>query len=161
MVKRSRDDSASSVSDSASSIHRLSTSTGSPKSTAERSIPYRAKYTQLDRGLEHPPESIVMRCFLPPHPQGMTFSSYEEYDVHYAKAHVNRCLECRKNFPTEHYLGLHIEENHDPLNEARKARGDKTVRHKLMLLWWLSLIPTSVRLFCGRLWQEVLYPPKA
>jgi len=27
----------------------------------------------------------------------------------------------------EHFLTLHIAENHDPLNEAKKARGEKTV----------------------------------
>jgi hypothetical protein len=40
---------------------------------------------------------------------------------------VNRCSECSKNFPTGHLLNLHIEENHDPLAAAMRARGDKTV----------------------------------
>jgi hypothetical protein len=57
----------------------------------------------------------------------MSFSSYEEYEVHYVKVHVNRCSECGKNFPTERFLSLHIEENHDPLIEAKKERGEKTV----------------------------------
>ena len=68
-----------------------------------------------------------MRCSLPPHPQTLCFQSYEAYDVHYAKAHVNRCSECRKNFPTAHFLELHIEENHDPLIQVRKEKGEKTV----------------------------------
>ncbi|OCK94830.1 uncharacterized protein K441DRAFT_705353 [Cenococcum geophilum 1.58] len=66
-----------------------------------------------------------MKCLLPPH-QPLSFSSYEDYDVHYQKNHVNRCSECHKNFPSDHYLGLHIAENHDSLNEARRARGEKT-----------------------------------
>lgn len=66
-----------------------------------------------------------MKCLLPPH-QPLSFSSYEDYDVHYQKTHVNRCSECHKNFPSDHYLGLHIAENHDSLNEARRARGEKT-----------------------------------
>jgi hypothetical protein len=71
---------------------------------------------------------IVMRCSLPPPRQVICFSSYEEYEVHYNKTHVNRCLECRKNFPTEHFLSLHIEENHDAIVGVRKERGEKTVR---------------------------------
>jgi hypothetical protein len=71
---------------------------------------------------------IAMRCSLPPHRQVICFSSYEEYEVHYNKTHVNRCLECRKNFPTEHFLSLHIEENHDAIVGVRKERGEKTVR---------------------------------
>ncbi len=69
----------------------------------------------------------VMRCSLPPHRGILTFNSYEEYDVHYAKTHVNRCLECRKNFPTEHFLNIHIEENHDSLFSVRRERGERTV----------------------------------
>ncbi|KAK0123575.1 hypothetical protein ONS96_010554 [Cadophora gregata f. sp. sojae] len=67
-----------------------------------------------------------MRCSLPPHRGTLTFASFEEYDVHYAKTHTNRCLECRKNFPTEHFLNLHIEENHDSMISVLKGRGEKT-----------------------------------
>ncbi len=70
---------------------------------------------------------VAMRCSLPPHRQALTFATYEEYDVHYAKTHTNRCLECRKNFPTEHFLNLHIEENHDSLFRVRQERGEKMV----------------------------------
>lgn len=69
-----------------------------------------------------------MRCSLPPHKGVLSFASYEDYEVHYLQAHVNRCAECGKNFPTGHFLGLHIEENHDPLAGARRERGEKTVR---------------------------------
>jgi hypothetical protein len=94
-----------------------------------------AKYTHLDSNSNlHGASSSssasadVMLCSLPPHRQALAFPTYEAYEVHYAQAHVNRCLECGSNFPTAHYLALHIAENHDPLNEARKARGEKIVR---------------------------------
>ncbi|KAL2379999.1 hypothetical protein RJZ90_004902 [Blastomyces dermatitidis] len=68
----------------------------------------------------------VMRCSLPPHREHISFSTYEDYEVHYAQAHSNRCLECGKNFPTTHFLTLHIEELHDPLIASRMERGEKT-----------------------------------
>ncbi|KAJ5517993.1 Zinc finger C2H2 [Penicillium expansum] len=68
----------------------------------------------------------VMHCSLPPHRETLSFTSYEDYEVHYLQSHVNRCSECSKNFPTGHLLNIHIEENHDPLAAARRARGDKT-----------------------------------
>ncbi|KAL2852913.1 hypothetical protein BJY01DRAFT_82709 [Aspergillus pseudoustus] len=68
----------------------------------------------------------VMRCSLPPHRETFSFSSYDDYEVHYQQAHVNRCTQCARNFPTDWFLNLHIEENHDPLIAARRARGEKT-----------------------------------
>ncbi|KAJ5108516.1 Zinc finger C2H2 [Penicillium angulare] len=72
------------------------------------------------------PVAEVMHCALPPHRETLAFTSYEDYEVHYLQAHVNRCSQCSKNFPTAHFLDLHIEENHDPLAVARRERGDKT-----------------------------------
>ena len=68
-----------------------------------------------------------MKCSLAPHPETIVFNTFEEFEVHYAQIHTNRCSECRKNFPTEHFLGLHISENHDPLVAARRAKEEKTV----------------------------------
>ncbi|EEH16636.2 hypothetical protein PABG_06723 [Paracoccidioides brasiliensis Pb03] len=68
----------------------------------------------------------VMRCTLPPHREAVSFSTYEDYEVHYAQTHVNRCSACGKNFPTAHFLTLHIEEHHDPLIAARREKGEKT-----------------------------------
>ncbi|KAJ5575759.1 Zinc finger C2H2 [Penicillium sp. DV-2018c] len=87
--------------------------------------PERAKF--LDSDINLLPE--VMHCSLPPHRETLSFTSYEDYEVHYLQSHVNRCSECSKNFPTSHLLNLHIEENHDPLAAARRARGDKTVSY--------------------------------
>jgi len=36
-------------------------------------------------------------------------------------------LECGRNFPSEWFLSLHIGENHDPLGEVRRGRGERTV----------------------------------
>ncbi|KAJ6107438.1 hypothetical protein N7523_008761 [Penicillium sp. IBT 18751x] len=78
--------------------------------------------------LHRDPEPVteVMQCALPPHRETLSFTSYEDYEVHYRQTHVNRCSQCSRNFPTGHFLNLHIEENHDPLASARRARGEKT-----------------------------------
>ncbi|KAJ5689155.1 hypothetical protein N7462_003547 [Penicillium macrosclerotiorum] len=67
----------------------------------------------------------VMHCSLPPH-ETLGFSSYEDYEVHYNQVHTNQCMQCLKNLPSQTLLDLHIEENHDALTEARRARGEKT-----------------------------------
>lgn len=64
-------------------------------------------------------------CSLPPH-QPHEFATYIEHETHYRKFHTNRCHECQKNFPSDHYLDLHIAENHDPLNDAKRDKGEKT-----------------------------------
>ncbi|KAI9374908.1 hypothetical protein BJX61DRAFT_495949 [Aspergillus egyptiacus] len=74
----------------------------------------------------NPTVQQVMHCSLPPHRETLSFSSYEDYEVHYQQTHVNRCTECGRNFPTDRFLNLHIEENHDPLIVARRERGEKT-----------------------------------
>ncbi|MCJ1339367.1 hypothetical protein MMC09_004656 [Bachmanniomyces sp. S44760] len=106
MAKRSREDSISSV--------------ASSSSTSNNGSPSPFKYTQTAAD-----EIEVMQCSLPPH-QPLSFTSYDAYDVHYAQAHTNRCSACARNFPTDHFLNLHIAEHHDPLNEAQRALGDKT-----------------------------------
>ena len=95
-------------------------------------------------------ETMGIKCFLPPHPQ-IQFKDHEEFKAHYLKEHTHRCSECRKNFPTEHFLGLHTEENHDPLVEVRRAKYEKTVGDRRFVLRILSkLMYTSiVSMFCG------------
>lgn len=118
MAKRSRDSSLSQASDDQTA--QPQSSSASPAAEVPPS-----KHTHLDpASAGGVPE--VMRCSLPPHRETLSFSSHEEYEVHYAKVHTNRCLECGKNFPTEHFLNLHIEENHNPLREALQERGEKT-----------------------------------
>lgn len=90
-----------------------------------------SKIVHLDQ--ENGESSTVMRCSLPGHHRTLSFLSYDDYEVHYKKSHMNRCLECRKNFPSEHFLNLHIEENHDALVSVRKDRGEKIVRSSFSL----------------------------
>jgi len=66
-----------------------------------------------------------MQCLLPPH-KPLTFATYAEHETHYRQAHANRCTECHKNLPTEHFLELHLSENHDPIVAARRDKGEKT-----------------------------------
>ncbi|KAK2766013.1 hypothetical protein FQN54_007528 [Arachnomyces sp. PD_36] len=126
MAKRSRRESITSPSDQQDSPTptpepELDSSSSDPG--ASSSLP--TKYTQLDSSSSFDTHD-VMRCSLAPHKEPISFASYEEYEVHYIQAHVNRCSECGRNFPTELFLSLHIEENHDPLVEARKERGERT-----------------------------------
>ncbi|KAB8073550.1 C2H2 type zinc finger domain protein [Aspergillus leporis] len=72
------------------------------------------------------PVAEVMHCSLPPHRETLSFPSYDDYEVHYRQTHVNRCAACGKNFPTDRFLNLHIEENHDSLTAAKRERGEKT-----------------------------------
>ncbi|KAI6785756.1 Zinc finger protein-like protein [Emericellopsis cladophorae] len=88
-----------------------------------------SKISELDPespGPAHDNTTPIMRCTLPPHKEPMSFRSYGEYESHYNNAHTNRCLECRKNFPSEHLLTVHIEEFHDPLVVVRRDRGEHT-----------------------------------
>ncbi|ROW12405.1 hypothetical protein VMCG_00654 [Cytospora schulzeri] len=77
---------------------------------------------------DHSNESPMpeMKCSLPGHPPGLTFASYKDYESHYNKSHTNRCLDCRKSFPSSHILGLHIDEFHNVLTELKKEKGEAT-----------------------------------
>lgn len=79
------------------------------------------KYTSLDAASETP----IMRCSLPPH-KPLDFATYAEYESHYNQSHINRCRDCRKNFPSGRFLELHIAENHDPIVASRREAGEKT-----------------------------------
>lgn len=89
-----------------------------------------AKIAELDSAVaddDENSEETIMRCSLPPHRDPVSFRTYGEYESHYNKFHTNRCLDCRKNFPSEHLLGVHIEECHDPLIVVRRDKGEHTV----------------------------------
>jgi len=127
MAKRSREDFEPSSPES-ESTRESTPSSGTilhPGSTLAASNT--SKIVHLDSESGEAPPVTEMRCSLPGHRQTLSFTSFDEYDVHYAKAHTNRCVECRRNFPTEHFLNLHIEENHDALVSVRRDRGEKTV----------------------------------
>ena len=112
----------------------------SPPSSPTSSPTGRSKIHLQDPNV---PVAEVMRCSLPPHRETLNFTSYEDYEVHYRQAHVNRCVECGKNFPTDRFLDLHIEENHDPLIAAKREKGEKTVRSLSFLFSSASYIVFS------------------
>lgn len=114
MAKRSREASVSSLEAAASS-------TTQSQSITTEVVDHRAKYSQTESS---PSQWASMRCLLPPHAP-ITFSSYPEYETHYNQTHSNRCSECKANFPTAHFLNLHISENHDPIIAAQRDRGEK------------------------------------
>ncbi|KAI5308918.1 hypothetical protein KEM55_004527 [Ascosphaera atra] len=125
MSKRTRGDSFSleSPGSDIGSVQRVDNA-GDPETRSQ----HQAKLVSLDAEESQSASTVLMRCTLPPHRAPIAFSSYEDYEVHYRKEHVNRCLECRRNFPTTHYLTLHIEENHDPLARVRREKGERTYR---------------------------------
>lgn len=84
-----------------------------------------AKIIELDEGDFAPAITTTMQCSLPPH-RPLAFDTAEDFDTHYAKEHTNRCSSCGKNFPSTHYLSLHLDENHNPVREALAAKGEKT-----------------------------------
>ncbi|KAK0389448.1 hypothetical protein NLU13_3023 [Sarocladium strictum] len=120
-MKRSRE----SEEDSALEPDSLDASSTEQPYFGRRPVP---KITELDTAvLEDDEETGVdMKCFLPPHKEPLTFNSYEEYESHYRSYHTHRCLDCRKNFPSEHLLNVHIEECHDPLVIVKRDRGEHT-----------------------------------
>lgn len=69
----------------------------------------------------------IIQCSLPGHASGLAFTGYGEYEKHYNNAHMNRCLDCGKNFPSAHFLDLHIRENHDALTAIKKEKGEMIV----------------------------------
>jgi len=116
MAKRSREDSVSSFEDASPGIPLWS------RSPSVEAAAHTPKYATLDTA---EPTTSSMRCLLPPHKR-LSFTTYTEYETHYQQAHTNRCTDCKKNFPTAHFLELHIAENHDPIVAARRERGEKT-----------------------------------
>jgi len=109
MAKRSREDDGGTTDD-----EDAHTASASP-----------AKIIGLDEDESAPAASTTMQCSLPPH-RPLTFASAEAFDTHYVKEHTNRCTSCGKNFPSAHYLTLHIDETHNPVREALAAKGEKT-----------------------------------
>lgn len=86
------------------------------------------KIVGLDtNGSSAEPASAVIKCSLPGHASNLSFTSYIDYEKHYNNAHTNRCLDCRRNFPSAHILDLHIREHHDALTEIRGEKGEKVV----------------------------------
>jgi hypothetical protein len=120
MSKRSRDVSFSPVSDDSPLL------AAEGESDALEGFAPPSKYSQTDSNATATYPSTAMQCTLAPHREMLCFDSQEEYEVHYAKEHTNRCSSCSNNFPSSRFLELHIEENHNSLREALASRGEKT-----------------------------------
>ncbi|KAL2137375.1 hypothetical protein VTI74DRAFT_3315 [Chaetomium olivicolor] len=131
-MKRSRDPEEAPSEDVAASVQSIIVDSGDShglkQTTVGGSDPSQpvAKITELDLSDRENDTGIKMRCSLPPHKEPLTFSSYGEYETHYRDQHTNRCLECRKNFPSAHLLGLHIEETHDSFVQVKREKGERT-----------------------------------
>jgi hypothetical protein len=112
MSKRLREASFSPTADSGSDVS---------KEDSEDTRP--VKINAVVRSDPHEP---VMQCSLPPHRQALSFDSIDAFEVHYQKDHSNRCSSCSKNFPSSHFLSLHLDESHNPLRAELQAKGEKT-----------------------------------
>ncbi|KAJ0116462.1 hypothetical protein J7T55_007442 [Diaporthe amygdali] len=97
-----------------------------PSSTTDQDVAIVpvSKFVGLDIDNTHHDPTPDIKCSLPGHGPGLSFDTYQDYESHYHKAHTNRCIDCRKNFPSSHILNLHIKEFHDALTELRKEKGD-------------------------------------
>ncbi|OAR00712.1 hypothetical protein LLEC1_00229 [Akanthomyces lecanii] len=106
---------------------------GSPDADMSPSGPQHiAKYTELDPVVVDPDSdssspfpAVHILCSLPPHAE-MAFDSYTAYETHYSSFHTNRCMACHRNFPSQHLLGVHIEESHDPIVRVKREQGAHT-----------------------------------
>lgn len=101
-----------------------------------------SKIAGLDSAVEDEEAGFVMRCSLPPHREPIGFRFYDDYETHYHNFHTNRCIECRKNFPTDHLLNVHIEECHDPLARVAREKGEHTVSDASHAVPW-KIIPLT------------------
>ncbi|CAK7221091.1 hypothetical protein SCUCBS95973_004378 [Sporothrix curviconia] len=97
-----------------------------------RPVEPRAKIVSLSRDGEEDGEEgggkqaepAIMSCLL--HRERMDFPTYDAYEAHYTKEHLNRCIECRRNFPSPLYLSLHGDEWHDPFIAVKRDKGEHT-----------------------------------
>jgi hypothetical protein len=106
----------------------------SPSPDIDAAETHAAKLASLDQDGAAGYQASRMTCSMPPHREVLSFGSYQEYEVHYNKAHLNRCSACGKNLPSSHLLDIHFEECHDPFIVARRERGEPTVRPGLDIL---------------------------
>ncbi|EPE06147.1 zinc finger protein [Ophiostoma piceae UAMH 11346] len=87
----------------------------------------RAKIASLSHdpnAVDNGSETTAMTCLL--HREHIDFPTYESYEMHYNKEHLNRCIECRRNFPSPMYLSLHGDEWHNPFVAVKREKGEHT-----------------------------------
>lgn len=92
-------------------------------SQSDDTMAHTPKYTELES--EDQEDRQTFTCLLPGH-NPLTFPLYISFESHYTQTHTNRCRSCHKNFPSAHFLSLHISENHDPILATKRDNGDKT-----------------------------------
>ncbi|XXH04627.1 Component of the SF3b subcomplex of the U2 snRNP [Hypoxylon texense] len=100
----------------------------SSEKTSDTASPRATKITELDESAvdDSPDTTFAMKCSLPPHRDVVSFRTYAEYEAHHNRTHTNRCVECGKNFPSEHLLNVHIEECHDAFAAVKREKGEHT-----------------------------------
>ncbi len=113
-----------------------------------------AKITELDLSEDENSGEVTIHCSMPPHKTSVVFSSYSAYETHYRDQHTNRCAECRRNFPSAHLLGVHIEEIHDSFIQAQRERGDRTVSLKEPLILKTLANHLTARLSTRASWRD-------
>ncbi|TFY67020.1 hypothetical protein EVG20_g4100 [Dentipellis fragilis] len=111
------------------------TSTKRPHTPPSTTEPDSTSPTPKAKRTAHLPERDAARpllCTLPPtcHPPNnrpTPLESTRDLEAHYAKYHAHVCevRGCHCVFPDARLLELHIAENHDPLAQVRKERGEK------------------------------------
>lgn len=104
---------------------RLRNSSITTQSSVGGDAVHTPKYTELEGEEDDRSTARTLQCSLPPH-KPLTFPTYPDYEKHYNTSHTNRCEDCQKNFPSGHFLELHLSENHDPIMAAKRDRGEKT-----------------------------------
>lgn len=70
----------------------------------------------------------LITCNYPPCVNNTIFNCYAEYELHVQNYHTHICNECKRRFPTNDFLTLHIDETHNPLLQIKRERGEKTYK---------------------------------
>lgn len=67
-----------------------------------------------------------IQCYIPPcHLKPIEFTDYLSYEAHIISTHNHICSECNKRFPSDAFLNIHIDENHNPFFQINKEKGEK------------------------------------
>lgn len=83
------------------------------------------KYLEAGRDLE----TGQLVCRMPPcYNKPKIFGDYPSYELHMINFHTHICQKCKKRFPSQIILDIHIEENHDPFFALKRERGEKVYR---------------------------------
>ena len=71
--------------------------------------------------------------------QSSFFFRVYSYEAHYSSFHRNTCLECRRTFPSNFLLDLHILENHDVLFELMS-----NAKYTVNIILWYSIVSVKI-----------------